>query len=192
VQSTVAPSNAINPAFSTRRLVEKRFWSIEGKPRYSKLSCKILQILRKNSRQFYAWMINQSDAGEPAAVAGFSQSRTPRQAMPTQQTTARDVSKLKFIGSTYCIYYRSKAEFYIDDTDASGFRRLVVIYDLGGYGGRPDFEAGIPSDWSEKKLQNDLILHTTRGGLYPGWEMPARIFKSDMLFEWWKVDTPAE
>jgi hypothetical protein len=70
--------------------------------------------------------------------------------------------------------------------------RRLVIYDLGGYGGRPDFEAGIPSDWSEKKLQNDLILHTTRGGLYPGWEMPARIFKSDMLFEWWKVDTPAE
>jgi hypothetical protein len=41
--------------------------------------------------------------------------------MPTQQTTARDVSKLKFIGSTYCTCYRSKAEFYIDDTDASGF-----------------------------------------------------------------------
>jgi hypothetical protein len=112
--------------------------------------------------------------------------------MPAQQTATRDVSKLKFIGSTYCTHYRSKAEFYIDDAHASGFWRLVVIYDLGGYGGRPDFEAGIPKDWSEKKLQNDLILQTTRGGLYPAWEMPARVFRSDMLYEWWKDHAPAQ
>jgi hypothetical protein len=112
--------------------------------------------------------------------------------MPAKQATMRDVSTLKFIGSTYCTHYRSKVEFYIEDAHASGFRHLVVIYDLGGYGGRPDFEAGIPNDWSEQKVQNDLILHTTRGGLYPAWEMPARAFGSDMLYEWWKDRTPAE
>jgi hypothetical protein len=47
----------------------------------------------------------------------------------------RDVSKLKFIGSSFCTQYQSQAQFYIDETHASGLRHLVVVYENGD----PDF-----------------------------------------------------
>jgi hypothetical protein len=53
VQTTVAPSNAINPAFSTRRLVEKRFCSIEvSLEQQGKYASKPLKISRIKSRKF--------------------------------------------------------------------------------------------------------------------------------------------
>ena len=55
----------------------------------------------------------------------------------------RDVSKLKFIGSSFCSQYQSQAKFYIDEAHASGMRHLVVVYENGEH----DFIAGIPDEW---------------------------------------------
>jgi hypothetical protein len=57
----------------------------------------------------------------------------------------RDVSKLKFIGSSFCTQYRSDAKFYVDEAHASGWRHLVVVYEKGD----PDFLAAIPEEWTE-------------------------------------------
>ena len=51
----------------------------------------------------------------------------------------RDVSKLKFIGSSFCTQYQSQAQFYIDETHASGLRHLVE-------NGDPDLLTGIPAE----------------------------------------------
>jgi len=59
----------------------------------------------------------------------------------------RDVSHLKFIGSSYCSQYRTGASFYIDETHATGMRHLVVIYEND----KSDFLAGIPDDWADEK-----------------------------------------
>jgi hypothetical protein len=58
----------------------------------------------------------------------------------------RDVSKLKFIGSSFCTQYRSDAKFYVDEAHASGLRHLVVVYEKGD----PDFPAAIPEEWTEQ------------------------------------------
>ena len=68
-----------------------------------------------------------------------------------------DVSRLKFIYSSFCTQYQSEAKFYIDEAHASGLRHLVVAYEKGGYAGHPNFAAGIPDKWSEQDLL-DLIL----------------------------------
>ena len=46
-----------------------------------------------------------------------------------------DVSRLKFICSSFCTQYQSEAKFYIDEAHASGSRHLVVVYEKGGYAG---------------------------------------------------------
>jgi hypothetical protein len=94
-----------------------------------------------------------------------------------------DVSKLKFICSSFCSQYQSDAKFYIDEAHASGLRHLVVVYENG----RPDFLAAIPDEWTEQAVQ-DLIFWPMKdpSAPYPAWEMPARAFGSSMLYEWWK------
>ena len=64
----------------------------------------------------------------------------------------RDVSKLKFICSSLCTQYQSEAKFYIDEAHASGLRHLVVVYEKGGYGGDPEFLAGIPNEWTDQAV----------------------------------------
>ena len=59
----------------------------------------------------------------------------------------RDVSKLKFIGSSFCSQYQSQAKFYIDEMHASGMRHLVVVYENDEH----DFIAGIPDEWADRK-----------------------------------------
>ncbi len=58
----------------------------------------------------------------------------------------RDVSKLKFIGESFCSQYQSQAKFYIDEAHTSGLRHLVVVYENGD----ADFLAGILTDGQTK------------------------------------------
>jgi hypothetical protein len=66
----------------------------------------------------------------------------------------RDVSKLKFIGSTFCNQYQSQVKFYIDEAHASGKCQLVVVYENG----EPDFMAGIPDEWADENVQGLHLL----------------------------------
>jgi hypothetical protein len=81
-----------------------------------------------------------------------------------------DVSKLKFICSSFCTQYRSDAKFCIDEAHASGLRHLVVVYEKGGYGGDPNFMAGIPDGWTDQAVM-DLILWPMKDpkAPYPAW-----------------------
>ena len=101
----------------------------------------------------------------------------------------RDVSKLKFIGSSFCTQYQSDAKFYVDKAHASGLRHLVVVYEKGD----PDFLAAIPKEWSEQNVQ-DLIFWPMKNpnAPYPAWEVPARAYGSDVLYEWWKGGPPPD
>ena len=58
----------------------------------------------------------------------------------------RDVSKLKFIGKSFCSQYQSQAKFYIDEAHASGKRHLVVVYENG----EPDFMPAFLTDGQTK------------------------------------------
>jgi hypothetical protein len=99
----------------------------------------------------------------------------------------RDVSHLKFIGSSYCSQYRTGASFYIDETHATGMRHLVVIYEND----KSDFLAGIPDDWADENVQ-DFIFWPMKNpnSPYPAWEVPARVYGNPMLFAWWKSRPP--
>jgi hypothetical protein len=89
-----------------------------------------------------------------------------------------DVSKLRLLCSSFCRHYRTEAKFYIDTT--SGSRNLVVIYEKGGYGGLPEFVAGIPNSWTSDNVI-DPILTDGAETKYPAWEMRARMLGSPML-----------
>ena len=65
----------------------------------------------------------------------------------------RDVSKLKFIGSSFCSQYRSQAKFYIDEMHALGMRHLVVVYENDEH----DFIAGIPDEWADENVQDFIF-----------------------------------
>ena len=112
--------------------------------------------------------------------------------MPATETAARSVSNLKFMGSMFCEQYRSNAEFYIDEAHASGLRHLIVLYEMGGYDGVPYFAAVIPNEWDEQAVQT-LILRPMKNpnAPFPSWEVPARVFGSPTVSEWWKVDPHA-
>jgi hypothetical protein len=101
----------------------------------------------------------------------------------------RDVSKLKFIGSSFCSQYQSQAKFYIDEAHASGMRHLVVVYENG----EPDFLAGIPDEWADENVQ-DFIFWPMKNpnSPYPAWEVPARACGSPMLYAWWKGGPPLQ
>ena len=101
----------------------------------------------------------------------------------------RDVSKLKFIGSSFCTQYQSQAQFYIDETHASGLRHLVVVYENGD----PDFLTGIPAGWADENVQ-DLIFWPMKNpnSPYPAWEVPARAYGSPTLYAWWKGGAPSQ
>jgi hypothetical protein len=72
-------------------------------------------------------------------------------------------------------------------------RHLVVVYEKGGYGGNPEFLAGIPNEWTEQAVI-ELILWPMKdqNAPYPAWEVPARAFGSDMLYKWWKGGPPPD
>jgi hypothetical protein len=97
-----------------------------------------------------------------------------------------DARKLRLICSTYCGQYKTDAKFYIDDAHPSGHRQLVVLYEKGGYQGRPEFEAGIPDDWSSKDVE-ELLLWPMKdpNAPWPAWEVAARGHGSPVLFRWW-------
>lgn len=101
----------------------------------------------------------------------------------------RDVSKLKFIGSSFCSQYQSQAKFYIDEAHASGKRHLVVVYENGEH----DFIAGIPDEWADENVQ-DFIFWPMKNpnSPYPAWEVPARAYGSPMLYAWWKGRPPLQ
>jgi hypothetical protein len=105
----------------------------------------------------------------------------------------RDVSKLKFLCSSFCKQYQSEAEFYIDEATVPGFRHLVVIYEKGGYGRAKEFEAGIPKAWTDQDVEN-LILWPMKDpkAPYPAWEVPARVHGKAVLFEWRKNEKSNE
>src|SRR6202051_2066382 len=107
--------------------------------------------------------------------------------MPAKQASQRDVSKLKFICSSFCAQYQSEAKFYIDEAHESGLRHLVVVYEKGGYAGHPNFAASVPDQWSEQDLL-ELILWPMRDpkAPYPAWEVPARAYGNPMLYAWWR------
>ena len=99
----------------------------------------------------------------------------------------RDVSKLKFIGESFCSQYQSQAKFYIDEAHTSGLRHLVVVYENGD----ADFLAGIPDEWADENVQ-DFIFWPMKNpnSPYPAWEVPARAYGSPTLYAWWKGGAP--
>jgi hypothetical protein len=101
----------------------------------------------------------------------------------------RDVSKLKFIGSSFCSQYQSQVKFYIDEMHASGMRHLVVVYENN----EDDFIAGIPDEWADENVQ-DFIFWPMKNpnSPYPAWEVPARACGSPMLYAWWKDQPPLQ
>jgi hypothetical protein len=101
----------------------------------------------------------------------------------------RDVSKLKFIGESFCSQYQSQAKFYIDEAHTSGLRHLVVVYENGD----PDFLTGIPAGWADENVQ-DLIFWPMKNpnSPYPAWEVPARAYGSPTLYAWWKGRPPLQ
>jgi hypothetical protein len=101
----------------------------------------------------------------------------------------RDVSKLKFIGESFCSQYQSQAKFYIDEAHTSGLRHLVVVYENGD----PDFLTGIPAGWADENVQ-DLIFWPMKNpnSPYPAWEVPARAYGSPTLYSWWKGGAPPQ
>ena len=87
----------------------------------------------------------------------------------------RDVSKLRFLCSCFCTQYHSGAKFYIDETNSTGLRHLVVVYDRGGYGGNLEFAATIPKPWTDEDVLNLILLPTKdTKATYPAWEVPTR------------------
>jgi hypothetical protein len=101
----------------------------------------------------------------------------------------RDIGNLKPIGMTHCTEYATEARFYIDATDKSGQRHLVVHYAKGGYKGAPEFATAIPDAWSEQDVI-DLIFRPRKHPTapYPAWEVPARTYGGPALFRWWWSD----
>jgi hypothetical protein len=95
-------------------------------------------------------------------------------------------ANLRLIASLYCRPYATDTKVYIDETNPSG-RHLVVHYQ----GGRPEFAAAIPDEWTEDDLL-DLIFWPIKseGAPYPAWEVPVRAFGSLTLFAWWKGEKP--
>jgi hypothetical protein len=95
---------------------------------------------------------------------------------------------MRLIGSLFCKQYQTEAKLYIDDAHASGQRHLVVRYEKGG---RPEFAAAIPDDWSDKDVE-ELILWPMKdpAAPYPAWEVPARAYGSATLFRWWADEKP--
>ena len=95
----------------------------------------------------------------------------------------RDVSKLKFIGSSFCTQYQSQASFYIDEAHASGLRHLVVVYENSD----SEFLAGIPDKWTEEAVQDFVFWPMKKkNSPYPAWEVPARAYGSPTIYAWWR------
>jgi len=103
-----------------------------------------------------------------------------------------DTRKLRPLAEAYCPQYKSNAQFFIQGERPSGFRHLVVQYERDGYGGRPEFEAAIPGEWSERDILDLLLWPLTDPNCpYPSWEIPARAYGADTLYRWWKGEKPS-
>jgi hypothetical protein len=97
---------------------------------------------------------------------------------------------LKPFGSKFCPQYQTDAKFFLVASDSpGGGRHLFVHYEEGGFEDRAHFWTEVPSDWSDRDLQ-ELIDWPTIGSHYPSWEVPARAFGRSELFRWWKGEIP--
>jgi hypothetical protein len=90
------------------------------------------------------------------------------------------ISELRLLCSSFCKQYQSEAMFYVDEAYLSGARRLVVVYEKGGFDGAREFAVGIPQGWTDRDII-DLILWDRPNTQYPVWEVSARAYGSPML-----------
>jgi hypothetical protein len=91
-----------------------------------------------------------------------------------------EAANMRLIASAYCTQYKTEAKFYIDDAHPSGSRHLVVRY----HQGQPEFAAAIPDDWTEQKVMDLLLWPMGPAAPYPAWEVSARVYGEDTLFDW--------
>jgi hypothetical protein len=90
----------------------------------------------------------------------------------------------------HCPEYDTDATLRIDESEAPPVLR--VQYEKGGHEGRPNFAAGIPTDWTDHDLAEliSMRLKPRPGRNWPAWEMCARDYGGPMLFRWWKGEKP--
>jgi hypothetical protein len=91
-----------------------------------------------------------------------------------------NISKLRFLCSSFCRQYQSEAKFYVDEAHSSGARHLIVVYEQGGHDGAKEFAVGIPWDWTDRDVV-DFILWDLPNAQYPVWEVSARAYGSSIL-----------
>jgi len=98
-----------------------------------------------------------------------------------------EARKLRHISRLYCTQYKTGAQLFIQDTHPSGLRHLIVQYDDG----RPEFVAAIRKDWTERDI-SDFLLWSLKNPEteYPAWEIPERLYHSQLLFRWWAGEKP--
>jgi hypothetical protein len=97
-----------------------------------------------------------------------------------------ETKNLRPICSLHCKQYESDAKLYIEEARPSGKRRLVVQYEKGGYGGRKEFGASIPDDWTEERVMELIFWPMNSDAPYPAWEVPARVYGSPILSDDWR------
>jgi hypothetical protein len=93
----------------------------------------------------------------------------------------------RLFATLFCTQYKTEATVYVEDAPPHTWgRELLVEYEKGGYGGRREFGAAIPRDWSDDDVM-DLLFWPMKSprAPYPAWEVPARVHGSPILFRWW-------
>jgi hypothetical protein len=95
----------------------------------------------------------------------------------------RDVSELRLLCSAFCKPYQSEAKFYVEETNPSGSRQLVVIYEKGGYGGGKEFVAGIPKAWTDQDVENLILwpMKDPKALLTTGKQKPMETLNGDLV-----------
>jgi hypothetical protein len=83
--------------------------------------------------------------------------------------------------------YNSSADVFIQEDHPSGQRLLVVMYEKGGYDGRPKYTSAIPNGWTEQDVLDFIFWPTKTDAPFPAWEMPARVYGRSTLFRWWEA-----
>ena len=85
------------------------------------------------------------------------------------------------IKSVYCAQYQTMAHMSIEHDN--GVETLIVRYARGAHGGEPEFRALVPRGWIGSGALKEF-LERTGGREWPVWEIPARVFGSDELFNY--------